>query len=121
MPYRGAAAAFNDLLAGRIALMFVSVPSVLGFQGGALRVLATTGAQRFPSLPEVPTLAEAAVPGFTASIWTGLSLRAGTPPAAIAFWHQAFTRAMEDPALRGRLEGLGATPAADRPRRPSAP
>ncbi|BDG70851.1 Bug family tripartite tricarboxylate transporter substrate binding protein [Roseomonas fluvialis] len=111
VPYRGAAAAFNDLLAGRIALMFVSVPSVLGFQGGALRVVATTGDRRFPSLPDMPTLAEASVPGFTASIWTGLSLRAGTPPAAIAFWHEAFTRAIQDVSLRNRLEGLGATPA----------
>jgi tripartite-type tricarboxylate transporter receptor subunit TctC len=115
VPYRGAAAAFNDLQAGRIALMFVSVPSVLGFQGGALRVVATTGERRFPSLPEVPTLAEQAVPGFTASIWTGLALRAGTPPAAVAYWHQAFTRAIQDPALRNRLDGLGATPAPSDP------
>ncbi|MBL0951278.1 MAG: hypothetical protein IBJ08_11440, partial [Pseudomonas sp.] len=111
VPYRGAAAAFNDLLAGRIALMFVSVPSVLGFSGGALKVVATTGAQRFPSLPDIPTLTEAAVPGFTASIWTGLALRAGTPPAAMAYWTDAFTRAMAEASLRERLEGLGATPA----------
>lgn len=115
VPYRGAAAAFNDLLAGRIALMFVSVPSVLGFQGGALKVVATTGARRFPSLPDVPTLAEGAVPGFTASIWTGLSVRAGTPPAAIAFWQQAFARAMAEAALRDRLDGLGVTPAVSDP------
>ncbi len=115
VPYRGAAAAFNDLLAGRIALMFVSVPSVLGFSGGALKVVATTGAARFPSLPDVPTLTEAAVPGFTASIWTGLSVRTGTPPEAIAFWQQTFTRALAEPALRGRLDGLGATPAPSDP------
>lgn len=115
VPYRGAAAAFNDLLAGRIALMFVSVPSVLGFQGGGLRVMATTGERRFPSLPAVPTLAEQAVPGFTASIWTGLSVRAGTPPAAIAFWRDAFARALEDAALRDRLDGLGVTPAPSTP------
>lgn len=115
VPYRGAATAFNDLLAGRIALMFVSVPSVLGFQGGALRVMATTGERRFPSLPAVPTLTEQAVPGFTASIWTGLSVRAGTPPAAIAFWREAFARALADPALRERLDGLGVTPAPSDP------
>jgi tripartite-type tricarboxylate transporter receptor subunit TctC len=115
VPYRGAAAAFNDLLAGRIALMFVSVPSVLGFQGGALRVVATTGERRFPSLPDVPTLAESAVPGFTASIWTGLSLRAGTPAAAVAYWQRAFAGALAEPALRDRLAGLGATPAGGDP------
>jgi tripartite-type tricarboxylate transporter receptor subunit TctC len=109
VPYRGAAAAFNDLIAGRIALMFVSVPSVLGFAGAPLRVLATTGERRFPSLPEVPTLAEGAVPGFTASIWTGLAMRAGTPPAALEFWQRAFTRAIDQPALRERLDGLGVT------------
>ncbi|MBR0673930.1 Bug family tripartite tricarboxylate transporter substrate binding protein [Neoroseomonas soli] len=111
VPYRGAAAAFNDLLAGRIALMFVSVPSVLGFSGGALKVLATTGDRRFPTLPDVPTLTEGAVPGFTASIWTGLALRAGTPPAAIAYWQQAFVRALAEPSLRERLDGLGVTAA----------
>lgn len=115
VPYRGASAAFGDLLAGRIALMFVSVPSVLGFSGGALKVVATTGAARFPSLPDVPTLTEGAVPGFTASIWTGLAVRTGTPPAAIAFWQQAFSRALAEPALRQRLDGLGASPAPSDP------
>ena len=115
VPYRGAAAAFNDLLAGRIALMFVSVPSVLGFSGGALKVMATTGAQRFPSLPDVPTLTEGAVPGFTASIWTGLCVRAGTPAAAIGYWQEAFTKAMAEPALQQRLDGLGVTPAPSDP------
>ena len=115
VPYRGAAAAFNDLLAGRIALMFVSVPSVLGFSGGALKVVATTGAHRFPSLPDVPTLTEGAVPGFTASIWTGLAVRAGTPPAAVAHWQQAFTKSMAEASLRERLDGLGVTPATSDP------
>lgn len=109
VPYRGAAAAFNDLLAGRISLMFISVPSVLGFSGGALRVLATTGEHRFPTLPDVPTLTEGAVPGFTASIWTGLAMRSGTPPGAIAYWQQAFTKAQEEASLRTRLAGLGAS------------
>jgi len=88
---------------------------VLGFSGGALKVVATTGATRFPSLPDVPTLTEAAVPGFTASIWTGLAVRAGTPAEAIAFWQRAFTRALAESALRERLDGLGASPAPSDP------
>lgn len=115
VPYRGAAAAFNDLMAGRIALMFVSVPSVLGFSGGALKVLAVTSRTRFPALPDVPTLAEAAVPGFQASIWTGLAAPAGTPAPIVARWRDAFGAALEAEPLRGRLEGLGAIPVASSP------
>ena len=63
----------------------------------------------------MPTLTEGAVPGFTASIWTGLSVRAGTPPAAIAHWQEDFAKAMGGGALRDRLDGLGVTPAVTDP------
>lgn len=115
IPYRGAAAAFNDLLAGRIALMFVSVPSVLGFGGGTLKVLGVTSAVRFPVLPDVPTLTESAVPGFEASIWTGVSLPAGAPAPITARWHAAFQAAMATDLVKARLDGLGAIPASGGP------
>jgi tripartite-type tricarboxylate transporter receptor subunit TctC len=109
VPYRGAAAAFTDLLADRIALMFVSVPSVLGFSGGNLRVLAVTSETRFPAVPEVPTMIEGGVAGFEASIWTGLAAPAATPAPAIARLRAEFTKALEGEVVKPRLLGLGAT------------
>ncbi|HEV7267156.1 MAG TPA: tripartite tricarboxylate transporter substrate-binding protein [Falsiroseomonas sp.] len=108
VPYRGAAAAFNDLMASRIALMFVSVPSVLGFSGGQLRVMAVTSRARFPAIPEVPTMIEGGVPDFEASIWTGLAAPAATPASAIERWRAEFARALEGDLVRSRLAALGA-------------
>jgi tripartite-type tricarboxylate transporter receptor subunit TctC len=108
VPYRGAAAAFNDLAAGRIALMFVSVPSVLAVTGGQFRVLGVTSRTRFPATPEVPTLIEAGVRDFEASIWTGLAAPAATPAPIIERWRAEFARALASEAVRPRLEGLGA-------------
>ncbi|NKC34361.1 Bug family tripartite tricarboxylate transporter substrate binding protein [Falsiroseomonas selenitidurans] len=110
VPYRGAAAAFNDLMAGRIAMMFVSVPSVLGFSGGQLRVMGVTSRTRFPAVAQVPTLIEGGVPDFEASIWTGLVAPAGTPPAAVARWGDAFRQALESAPVKTRLAALGAVP-----------
>jgi tripartite-type tricarboxylate transporter receptor subunit TctC len=108
VPYRGAAAAFNDLMASRIALMFVSVPSVLGFSGGQLRVLGVTSRERFPAIAEVPTLIEGGVRDFEASIWTGLATPAATPAPAIERWRAEFTAALSGDLVRPRLAALGA-------------
>lgn len=108
VPYRGATAAFNDLMAGRIALMFVSMPSVLGFSGGALKLLAVTSRSRFPATPDVPTLIESGVPDFEASIWTGLCAPAGTPAPILARLEEAFGTALRSPAIQARLADLGA-------------
>jgi len=110
VPYRGAAAAFNDLSAGRIALMFVSVPSVLAANGGQFKVLAVTSRARFPAMPEVPTLIEAGVPDFEASIWTGLEAPKGTPAMVVSRLAEAFRGAMDVELVRSRLDGLGVTP-----------
>ncbi|WP_137179001.1 tripartite tricarboxylate transporter substrate binding protein [Roseomonas sp. AR75] len=107
VPYRGAAAAFNDLAAGRIALMFVSVPSVLAASGGQFRVIGVTSATRFPAIPEVPTLIEGGVAGFEASIWTGVTAPAATPAPAIARWSAEFAKALQSDQIKPRLQGLG--------------
>jgi tripartite-type tricarboxylate transporter receptor subunit TctC len=109
VPYRGAAAAFNDLVAGRVPMMFVSVPSVMAAQAGQMRVLGVTSRTRFPGLPEVPTLIEAGIPDFEASIWTGIALPANTPPAIVARWRAAFVQALGTELVRSRLGVLGAT------------
>jgi tripartite-type tricarboxylate transporter receptor subunit TctC len=110
VPYRGAAAAFNDLAAGRISLMFVSVPSVLAATGAQFKLVAVTSRERFPATPDIPTLIEAGVPGFEASIWTGIEAPKGTPAPIIARLAEAFRTAMATDLVRTRLDGLGVTP-----------
>ncbi|MBL6457710.1 tripartite tricarboxylate transporter substrate binding protein [Belnapia sp. T6] len=110
VPYRGAAAAFNDLQAGRIALMFVSVPSVLAVAPGQFKVMAVTSRGRFAAVPDVPTLIEAGVADFEASIWTGLSAPAHLPPAIRDRLAAAFTEALHSDLVRSRLNVLGAAP-----------
>lgn len=109
VPYRGAVAAFNDLVGGLVPMMFVSVPSVMTAQPGQLRVLGVTSRARFPGLPDVPTLIEAGIPEFEASIWTGVALPANTPPAIVERWRAAFVQALGTELVRSRLGTLGAT------------
>ena len=109
VPYRGAVAAFNDLVGGLVPMMFVSVPSVMAAQPGQLRVLGVTSRQRFPGLPDVPTLIEAGIPDFEASIWTGIALPANTPAPIVVRWRAAFVQALGTELVRSRLGTLGAT------------
>lgn len=81
VPYRGAAPAMSDLIAGHIPVMFDNLPAVRPqVAGGKIRALAVAGASRSPLVPDLPTMAEAGVPGFDASAWFGLSAPARTPP-----------------------------------------
>ena len=109
VPYRGAAAAFNDLAAGRIRLMFVSVPSVLTANAAQFKVLGVTSRRRFPALPDTPTLIEGGVPDFEASIWTGLAGPAGMAPAVVAQIAEAFTAALRSDLFQARVDSLGVT------------
>jgi tripartite-type tricarboxylate transporter receptor subunit TctC len=80
VPYKGTAPAVNDLLSGQVQIMFSTVPSVAAFvKDGQLRALAITGAHRSPAFPDVPTVAEAGLPGFVVEGWYGLIAPAGTP------------------------------------------
>src|SRR5215469_15542777 len=83
--YRGEAPAINDLLAGQIPLMFANLSAVMGnLKAGTVRALAVTGAHRSPSAPDIPTVAEVALPGFEAETWWGIVAPAGTPRAILA-------------------------------------
>jgi tripartite-type tricarboxylate transporter receptor subunit TctC len=115
VPYRGAQPAFNDLLSGAVQFMFVSAPSALSFSGGPLRILAVTTRARFPALPDTPTFIEAGVPGFEASIWTGISAPARTPAPVVASLNAAFNAALDDAEMKQRIAVLGATPAGTTP------
>ncbi len=108
VPYRGAGPAFNDLIPGRVDVMFNNSGAVLPFiHGGKLRALGVTSAKRAAYLPDVPTIAEAGVPGFDVTGWYGIFVPAKTPPALIAKFHADIVAALADPVIRQRLDQLG--------------
>jgi tripartite-type tricarboxylate transporter receptor subunit TctC len=108
--YRGEAPAINDLLAGQIPLMFANLSAVMGnLKAGTVRALAVTGARRSPSAPDIPTVAEAALPGFEAETWWGIVAPAGTPHAVLAKLNAAARRALADDDTKKRFADLGMT------------
>jgi tripartite-type tricarboxylate transporter receptor subunit TctC len=108
VPYRGAGHALNDLLPGRVDVMFNNIGAVLPLiQGGKLRGLAVTTAKRMPAVPDLPPIAEAGVPGFDVSSWYALFAPARTPPKIIRKLHADTVAALTDPATKERLEQLG--------------
>jgi tripartite-type tricarboxylate transporter receptor subunit TctC len=115
VPYRGAAPAFNDVIAGNVQFMFVSAPSALSFSGGPLRILAVTTRMRFPQLPDTPTMIEAGVENFEASIWTGISGPARLPAPITARLNAVFNDSLADAELKDRFTVLGATAAGSTP------
>jgi tripartite-type tricarboxylate transporter receptor subunit TctC len=108
IPYRGAGIAFNDLIPGRVDVMFNNIGSVVTFiKGGKLRALGVTSRKRNPALPDVPTVAEAGVPGFEVTGWYAFFAPARTPPPIIAKFHTSTVAAVSDPVIRERLDQLG--------------
>ena len=108
--YRGEAPAINDLLAGQIPLMFANLSAVMGnLKAGTLRALAVTGAHRSPSAPDIPTVAESALPGFEAETWWGIVAPAGTPPAILVKLNAAARKALADNDTKKRFAELGMT------------
>ena len=108
VPYKGSAPALTDMVAGRVTLMFDHIPSVLPqIKAGKLRALATSGRQRDPALPEVPTMAEAGVPGFQTSVWFGLTVPAGTPKPIIARLNAASVKAAHTAEFVKTMSKLG--------------
>jgi tripartite-type tricarboxylate transporter receptor subunit TctC len=112
IPYRGAAAGLTALMADEVHLMFDNLPSVMGLiQGGKVRPLAVTTAQRSSALPNVPTLEEAGLKGYQVSAWFGLSAPAGLPPAVQQRLEQALEKVVQNPEVRAAMQRAGADPA----------
>jgi tripartite-type tricarboxylate transporter receptor subunit TctC len=110
IPYKGVAPAITDLLGGHVDLMFCPTASIVGLvQQGKLRALAVTGAKRSPLFPDVPTVAEAGLPGYDAELHYGIVAPAGTPPPVIARLNAALNDALADATIRSRLGVDGAT------------
>jgi tripartite-type tricarboxylate transporter receptor subunit TctC len=108
IPYKGSSPAVTDLLAGQVNMMFDNIPSSLPhIKSGKLRALAVTGSKRSPSLPDLPTIAEAGVPGYDSYVWFGVVAPAGTPPEIIAKLNAALVKTAATPEFRDRLTGQG--------------
>jgi tripartite-type tricarboxylate transporter receptor subunit TctC len=108
--YRGEAPAINDLIGGQLHLMFANLSAVIGtVKGGALRALAVTGVQRSDAVPDVPTVAEAALPGFEAATWFALVAPAGTPRDVVARLNVEVQRVIADADVKQRFAALGMT------------
>ena len=116
VPYRGAGPALNDLLPGRVDVMFNNIGAVLPLiQGEKLRGLAVTTAKRSAAAPDLPPIAEAGVPGFDVSSWYALFVPAKTPPEIIRRMHSDTKAALNDPVTKQRLEQLGVVVAGSNP------
>jgi tripartite-type tricarboxylate transporter receptor subunit TctC len=108
VPYRGSAPQTTDLIAGHALIGFAQMQSTIpAVRAGQLRAIATTGATRSRFLPDTPTFAELKHPEFTAGVWFGLLVRAGTPPDAIQRLLDAARKAHADPEIRSKLEAQG--------------
>jgi len=116
VPYKGSAPALQDLIAGQVQLMFDNLPpSLPQIKAGKLRALAVTSAARAPALPDVPTVAEAGLPGFEASSWFGLLAPAGTPPAIVAKINAEVGKWLATPEAKENLAKQGANAAGGTP------
>ena len=105
--YRGATPALNGVAAGEVPVGFFGLPTPLPFvEGGRLRLLATAGPERVSTLPDVPTVAESGLPGFTFFTWGALLAPASTPAPVIARVSAALRESLSMPAIRDRLESL---------------
>ncbi len=116
VPFRGAAPAVTELLAGRIQILAADVPALIGqVRSGALPALAVTAPQRLPILPDVPTAEEAGVPGFISETWYGILGPAGLPADRLAILHAAAKAALEDAETRRVLLDQGGRIVASNP------
>jgi tripartite-type tricarboxylate transporter receptor subunit TctC len=116
VPYKGAAPAVNDLLGGQVNVMFADVAAILPHvKAGKVKALGIGSAKRFEGLPEVPTVAEAGVPGFEGGGFLGLVAPAGTPRAAIEALNGAAVKTLAMPEIRERLLGLASPPVGESP------
>ncbi|HEX5093952.1 MAG TPA: tripartite tricarboxylate transporter substrate binding protein [Burkholderiales bacterium] len=111
IPYKGSSGATQDLLGGRVKVNFAGVPNVINHvHAGKLIALGVSTAQRWPDLPEVPTIAEAGVPGFEATLWLCMLAPAGTPDELVQRVSGALGKALQDPEVLKQLRVAGIAP-----------
>jgi len=116
VPYRGMGPAIGELAGGQISLAFLGLPSGLPqMRGGKVRALGVTSARRSTAVPDLPTLAEAGLPGFESTTWQGFVLPAGTSREIVARLHADSVRAVQSTDLRERFAALGVEPVGSTP------
>jgi tripartite-type tricarboxylate transporter receptor subunit TctC len=116
VPYKGSAPAVTDLLGNQIGIMFDNLPSAIQHvRSGKLRPLAVTTAKRSPELPNVPTIAEAGLPGYEATSWFGLFAPAGTPPAVVTKLNVAIVKVLADASIKKKITEQGAEVYSEKP------
>jgi tripartite-type tricarboxylate transporter receptor subunit TctC len=116
VPYKGVNLAMQDVIAGRIDFVVIGVPAAAPHvKSGKLRALAVIAPQRLPALPEVPTVAEAGLPGFEVTTWYGILAPAGTPRPIIARLNTELVKVMHSPEMKERLAGIGTDPVTSSP------
>jgi len=121
VPYKGAAPAMIDLIAGHVQVSFPTIIGALSHvRSGRLRALATTGAKRTPAAPDLPTMIEAGVPGYVAANWFGTVVPAKTSPAIVSKLSQEIARALRLPDVSERLLSQGMEPTSSTPEEFSA-
>jgi tripartite-type tricarboxylate transporter receptor subunit TctC len=108
VPYKGSGPAMQDLVSGQVKVSFAGIPNVLSHvKAGRLKLLAVSTAKRWPELPDVPTAAEAGVPGYEATLWLNLAAPAGTPPELLQRLNAETTKALQDPELQQSFRRAG--------------
>ena len=116
VPYKGPAPALQDVIAGRVQLMCDNFSNVITHvRSGKLKAVALADARRHPQAPDVPTAAEAGLPGFEVGIWYGFAVPAATPKATVQKLNAEIAKALRTPATRERLDQLGLAVVADSP------
>jgi tripartite-type tricarboxylate transporter receptor subunit TctC len=116
IPYKGGAPAMNDLLSGQIPISLNNGPESIGQLGaGSVRALGVTTTKRLSKLPDIPTIAEAGVPGYETEVWWGLLGPANLPADVVAKLSEDFVAAVNAPAVKDRLGALGASPIGSSP------
>jgi tripartite-type tricarboxylate transporter receptor subunit TctC len=116
IPYKGGGPAVISIVSGETAILMATIPSsIQHFQSGRLIPLGVTSLKRNAAVPDVPSIAEAGVPGYEAIEWNGVMVPAGTPPAVISRLHQAIAKALAVPEVKERILALGADPVGNSP------
>ena len=116
VPYKGGGPAAVALLSGEITMILGEPASIVGFvKAGKVRALAVTGEKRAPGMPELPTMAEAGIPGYAATSWNGMLAPAGVPAPVIKRLNDEFNRIITDPDIKKRMLGNGYEPVGGSP------
>ena len=111
VPYKGVGPSYIDLISGKVQMLFSSIAGALPFTSkGSVIALATTGSQRSPVYPDLPTVAEAGLPGYEVDLWLGIYGPAGMPPDVLATLNSGLTKALHDDELKAAFAKFGLTP-----------